>query len=101
MTNTPVTEKRARPDIDKLIFDIREEERCPFMDDLEDMAEYALELEAALKQYSDEANWVCPRCHKKDNLNCGMLHWTGPVGDDEHNAHGYTIAERALRGTKS
>lgn len=44
----------------------------------------------ALGHYADAANWECPRCHGRDELNCCMCHW---VGSGEHAAE---IARDAL-----
>lgn len=47
-------------------------------------------LSDALKQYADPQNWNCPRCGKRDSLNCFMGRWRGS------GEHGYDIATAAL-----
>lgn len=68
------------------------------------LAKAVIDLSAALTVYADATNWKCPRCGKKDEHNCFMGSWCGPVGArDEHeygtgDHHGWTIARAALDG---
>jgi len=70
-----------------------------------ELAEHAAllgKLREALAIYADEKNWNCPRCGKRDNQNCFMGRWTGPVDppkDPEFHmgeGHGYDTARNAL-----
>jgi len=68
-----------------------------------DIQKEAETLRTALRKYADGNNWVCPRCGKRDSLNCFMGKWTGPVDRDDAEisvgvGHGYDIARTALSG---
>lgn len=60
------------------------------------------ELREALAIYANAENWTCPRCGKRDDLNCFMGRWTGPVdkgNDYSAVGHGYDTARAALART--
>lgn len=69
---------------------------------LAERAERLAKLREALLIYADEKNWNCPRCGKRDSVNCFMGRWTGPVNPpadpDFHmgEGHGYDVAREAI-----
>lgn len=53
-------------------------------------------LRGALEIYASADNWECPRCHKKDAINCHMGRYCGPCNEED--GHGWDIARAALKG---
>ncbi len=61
-------------------------------------------LREALQLYAERKHWVCARCGRRDNLNCFISKYVGPIpgwkddGEDYCNSdlHAYSGAEAAL-----
>ena len=70
----------------------------PAADEIDALRAQVERLRKALEIYASEDNWKCPRCGKKDSLNCYMGKWCGPVSGE---GHGYDIARAALAETKT